>query len=112
MSDEQCSNEVTTYLADRWPRRSQCSRKAVVFVEGKGYCKQHSPDATAKREAVYDRKCRLDRLERNIAWDTKSLGYITLKLHGKGVPLPDELSTACDKIITLEEERKKMEGEG
>jgi hypothetical protein len=28
---------------------SQCSRKKVVEVDGFGYCKQHSPEAEAKR---------------------------------------------------------------
>jgi len=109
---EKCSKEVTTYSGGGWPFHHQCSRKAVVFVEGKGYCKQHSPDATAKREAEKERQCKLTHLKNDARWKTNELGHTTLKLHKQGVTLPDELRTACDAIIALEEERKKLEGEG
>jgi len=65
-----------------------------------------------------DEKCskeykhiRLIHLKNDARWKTNELGHATLKLHKQGVPLPEELRTACDAIIALEEERGKLEGE-
>lgn len=45
------------WSSERWSRYSQCSRKAVED----GWCKQHHPEAEAKREAESNAK-----YERNI----------------------------------------------
>ncbi|MFT3987158.1 hypothetical protein [Aestuariivirga sp.] len=42
---ERCSVEVST--RGYW-QSHQCARKAVLTIEGKGYCKQHSPDRRAE----------------------------------------------------------------
>ena len=43
---------------DAWTRPSQCQRNAKVVRDGRGYCRQHDPEAVAER----DRK-------RRVKWD-------------------------------------------
>ena len=104
MSDEQCSELV--YL------HSRCSRKATVFVNGVGYCKWHSPDATAKREAASERKYKLESLAHDIKWRTRELGNLALLLYKQDMVSASQMRKECDAIIALEEERKELEGEG
>lgn len=47
-----CSQEVSDH--GRWPRYHQCPRKIAVRRDGKGYCKQHDPEAKASRQAQWE----------------------------------------------------------
>ena len=56
MTDTICSSRVLA----KWSS-SRCSRNAVVFVKGKGYCKQHSPTSDEKeRQAIRDARADFD----------------------------------------------------
>lgn len=48
---QQCKEEVSDRWT-RWPRFYQCKRAAVKD----GYCKQHHPDAVAKRRVEADER--------------------------------------------------------
>lgn len=48
---DRCTAKVST-AGDIWSRHEvTCSRRATVVVDGRGYCKQHSPDSVAAKQA-------------------------------------------------------------
>ena len=68
MTDRQCSVEITPYIGN-WPQKPRnCRRKGTVEVDGEWYCAQHDPQAIVRkaeeREAEYQRKWRVRRIER------------------------------------------------
>jgi len=46
----QCSQQIVECLYGATWEGHLCTRNSVVFVSGKGYCKQHSPEEVTRRE--------------------------------------------------------------
>ena len=105
MMDDRCSIAVW----DEWLSH-QCRRKAKVFVDGIGYCTQHSPEKAKNRKEIRERKYQIGRQESNIKWAYRTLGslvYAHFSRHGTVEMTPEiktkisEIQDAVDKIKVL-----------
>lgn len=107
--DEHCCKIISN---DRYCM-NKCSRKAKVWVDGKGYCKQHDPREVVKRQKETSAKWKLEwdrkALITNLEQARESAAEKAVELSKKGISLPDVLVVCIKEIIELE---KKLENLG
>ena len=71
--DDRCSKSV--WDKSGW-HTYQCNRKAKVFVDGIGYCTQHSPEKVVERKAEEKRKRKINDATSDIKWAHQRLGRL------------------------------------
>ena len=80
-----------------------------MFVDGVGYCTQHSPEKEAERKAKRDRKEEKDEAQRVIKWAQRRLGkLVTAYFSSRGYikltpPMRKELGIIEDAKDVLKE---------
>lgn len=91
----------------------QCSRKAKVFVDGKGYCIQHSPQREEEKRKKWQREFDIRSLNSEISDKRNEISDLVMKMFKNGTSiLGYELKKLCREICELEDEVKKIkEGE-
>lgn len=81
-----CRAEV--WSRERWARWHQCTRKGEIEHNGMLFCKQHSPDAEAKRKAEMDERDRLERLKwAHKSWTSEAFGVVKQIADGHNDPM-------------------------
>lgn len=71
-----CCEEVTRYIGN-WPHSGQCARKRGYGPDG-AYCKQHDPEAAAKRKAEVDEREAVRWRKQRLEWAGPRF-YVVLK---------------------------------